>query len=41
MVSSDIVNFAGKGVAQMSWSDLMNLQKEGHKIEAHSMITWV
>lgn len=41
MASSDIVNFAGKGVAQMSWSDLMNLQKEGHTIEAHSMITWV
>jgi len=37
MNSSSIVNFAGKGVEQMTWNDIVTLYKEGHQIGAHTM----
>ena len=37
MNSSSIVNFAGKGVEQMSWQDIMTLNRQGHQIGAHTM----
>jgi peptidoglycan/xylan/chitin deacetylase (PgdA/CDA1 family) len=37
MNSSSIVNFAGKGVEQMSWQDIMNLYRQGHQVGAHTM----
>jgi hypothetical protein len=37
MNSSSIVNFAGKGVEQMTWNDITTLYKQGHQIGAHTM----
>ncbi len=30
-------NFAGKGVEQMTWNDIISLYKQGHQIGAHTM----
>jgi peptidoglycan/xylan/chitin deacetylase (PgdA/CDA1 family) len=37
MNSSSIVNFAGRGVEQMTWNDIATLYQEGHQIGAHTM----
>jgi len=37
MNSSSIVNFAGKGVEQMTWNDITTLYKQGYQIGAHTM----
>jgi peptidoglycan/xylan/chitin deacetylase (PgdA/CDA1 family) len=37
MNSSSIVNFAGSGVQQLTWIDIVTLYKQGHQIGAHTM----
>jgi len=37
MNSRSIVNFAGKGVEQMTWNDITTLYKQGYQIGAHTM----
>ncbi len=37
MNSTSIVNFAGKGVEQMNWTDVLALHKQGEMIGAHTM----
>jgi peptidoglycan/xylan/chitin deacetylase (PgdA/CDA1 family) len=37
MNSRSIVNFAGKGVEQLSWQDIMTLYRQGHQIGSHTM----
>jgi len=37
MNSSSIVNFAGRGVQQLTWIDIVTLYKQGHQIGAHTM----
>jgi peptidoglycan/xylan/chitin deacetylase (PgdA/CDA1 family) len=37
MNSNSVVNFAGKGVEQMSWQDILTLYKQGHQIGSHTM----
>ena len=37
MNSEDILDFEGKGKEQMSWQDIIELQRQGHDIGSHSM----
>ena len=37
MNSNSVINFAGKGIEQMTWNDIILLYKQGHQIGAHTM----